>query len=443
MPTILHSALAASENHIPVHYNVVDVTAMNALTGMRTTDFCFVQSEKRTYQYNGLIWVSASWASVKDFGAKGDGGTDDTAAIQACIDSFPSGGGKIVFPVGQYALHGTLLISKDNMTLEGSGANATLLIANTNNSILQITSNRVSVSGFWFGSFAVRSGVYGILAYGTTGTHNDILKVSDCIFQNLNFAMAVTNTDRVSLDTIYDYQNIGGACSGIQFFFQGVIDADVRQLMSIPVTGTFGGGILLDSDCDTINFYGGAFLGSAGNGVVLSNSLGSGHTGPRIVRINDFHSEDNGNAGFYISAGRDVILNGCESAVNAADGFDILGGDGVRLINCTSTQNGHHGIYIGGGVSVSLIGNDVMWNSQDIDNTYSGIYATGVTNCRIEGNRAGNVVYTLTNGQGFGLTLGTTTDYILCVGNDFLNNKTTNLANASTGINNVIANNIS
>lgn len=48
--------------------------------------------------------------------AKGDGSTDDTASIQACIDyAYNNGGGAIFFPTGQY-LTGSLQI-KDNVTL--------------------------------------------------------------------------------------------------------------------------------------------------------------------------------------------------------------------------------------------------------------------------------------------------------------------------------------
>lgn len=40
--------------------------------------------------------------SVKDFGAVGDGVTDDTAAIQAAVDSFPANGGELFVPTGIY-----------------------------------------------------------------------------------------------------------------------------------------------------------------------------------------------------------------------------------------------------------------------------------------------------------------------------------------------------
>jgi hypothetical protein len=49
--------------------------------------------------------------SVKDFGAVGDGTTDDTAAIQAAIAALPSTGGTLDFPTSNYKL-GTFTISK-------------------------------------------------------------------------------------------------------------------------------------------------------------------------------------------------------------------------------------------------------------------------------------------------------------------------------------------
>jgi len=59
--------------------------------------------------------------SVKDFGAKGDGLSDDTAAIQAALNS---GATAIYFPPGQY-LHGALTVSTNYQRLYGSGAKLT------------------------------------------------------------------------------------------------------------------------------------------------------------------------------------------------------------------------------------------------------------------------------------------------------------------------------
>ena len=58
--------------------------------------------------------------SVKDFGAKGDGVTDDTAAIQAAIDS-----GKPVFvPAGTYYLATSLKVENGNVIYGENGRGA-------------------------------------------------------------------------------------------------------------------------------------------------------------------------------------------------------------------------------------------------------------------------------------------------------------------------------
>ncbi|NIA12583.1 MAG: hypothetical protein GWP08_00790 [Nitrospiraceae bacterium] len=49
--------------------------------------------------------------SVKEFGAMGDGQTDDTAAIQAAIDAASGDGGNVLLPPGRYAVSGSLHIA--------------------------------------------------------------------------------------------------------------------------------------------------------------------------------------------------------------------------------------------------------------------------------------------------------------------------------------------
>lgn len=68
--------------------------------------------------------------SVKDFGAKGDGVTDDSAAIQAAHDSFPGNdGGAIFFPRGRYRVDSTINITKAGVRLLGVSQRASMIIS--------------------------------------------------------------------------------------------------------------------------------------------------------------------------------------------------------------------------------------------------------------------------------------------------------------------------
>ena len=65
---------------------------------------------------NGFI---SDYVNVKDYGAKGDGVTDDTLAIQSAINSLPNQGGVILFPIGEYIITDTITIgngTKDSVS---------------------------------------------------------------------------------------------------------------------------------------------------------------------------------------------------------------------------------------------------------------------------------------------------------------------------------------
>jgi hypothetical protein len=67
--------------------------------------------------------------SVKDFGAKGDGTTNDRPAIQAALNALPSTGGLLRIPTGTYLLDATPLTcyNKSNISIIGDGMGATIL----------------------------------------------------------------------------------------------------------------------------------------------------------------------------------------------------------------------------------------------------------------------------------------------------------------------------
>lgn len=72
-----------------------------------------------------LVNRFADVRNVKDFGAIGDGATDDTAAIQAAIDSIPSIGGSIYFPAGRYKATSTITIESKTVSFYGDGSGQT------------------------------------------------------------------------------------------------------------------------------------------------------------------------------------------------------------------------------------------------------------------------------------------------------------------------------
>lgn len=62
--------------------------------------------------------ASTYWFNIVDYGATGDGVTDDTTAIQNTINAVPSSGGTVVFPAGTYKTS-SALTARSNLILEG------------------------------------------------------------------------------------------------------------------------------------------------------------------------------------------------------------------------------------------------------------------------------------------------------------------------------------
>jgi hypothetical protein len=65
--------------------------------------------------------------SVKDFGAVGNGATDDTVAIQAAATYISANGGTLFFPRGVYLLTGFFNISGSNVRVTGEGMGASVI----------------------------------------------------------------------------------------------------------------------------------------------------------------------------------------------------------------------------------------------------------------------------------------------------------------------------
>jgi hypothetical protein len=93
------------------------------------------------YVYGNLVAAGGGqtpdWVNVKTYGAKGDGVTDDTAAIQAAINAVQAAGGGVVYlPAGTYIVNNSaataLSITGSGVYLTGDGPGQTIIQTNYN-----------------------------------------------------------------------------------------------------------------------------------------------------------------------------------------------------------------------------------------------------------------------------------------------------------------------
>ena len=178
--------------------------------------------------------------SVMDFGAVGDGVTDDSDAIQAALDSVPVGGASIYFPSGNYKLSKGLNILIDQTTLLGAGK------FNTELSPLP-SFDRVT---------------YDALVTIGDGTSTDV--GANCVIQNMSIISTYNN----------DGDNVSGVCNN-NYYNTDIINCELKG--GNPDTRETGGIFIKRGlhirviDSSFYNGYGYGALLSGGNDITFSN----------------------------------------------------------------------------------------------------------------------------------------------------------------------------
>jgi hypothetical protein len=224
--SISGSTLTFSE--APPLYSAIEIVS-NQTSIIGGTDAGLV-----TYNEGGLGAVTRTvqsrlrdFVSVKDFGAVGDGVTDDTAAIQAALDS---GAKLILLPRGDYKITSTLTIPT-SVILRGDGINNTQISNDSNTFAFTLTN-------------CIGSGIEGIYIYsvGTDGAEKGILIeqsatgnsrhnfVRSCWFNGRQRAPVAT----VTQTGVY----MTGAAIGYTNYWN-IIEDCVFQSFNTPIAGEF------------------------------------------------------------------------------------------------------------------------------------------------------------------------------------------------------------
>lgn len=121
-----------------------------------------------TYKLTSLTTAAStsSLYNIKDFGAKGDGTTDDTAAFNNQINAIKTIGGTIYIPCGTYLITNTITISTPNISFNGQNeACVTLNYTGTGTALkFQMTPFTIMPAGSYsnFGLVGTNSGSIGL-----------------------------------------------------------------------------------------------------------------------------------------------------------------------------------------------------------------------------------------------------------------------------------------
>ena len=225
--------------------------------------------------------IEGAPANVLDFGAVGDGLTDDTAAIQAAIDASDA----IYFPEGTYSVTSQIDIAASKTLFGATSSSILPNLGTAGGNVFRVTAGRVVFDSLTFDGgvsqpTAAVANTY-IIRGGSTPTYTDAIIVQNCTFQNCNAVggpdvtvnLLVTHCiylDGVSTAIIRD--NAFDTISGAAVFLKDISDlkqsgnvmTDVQWYntnLDYNITGTISG------DFYNCTLAGGVYWGGAINTV--------------------------------------------------------------------------------------------------------------------------------------------------------------------------------
>lgn len=278
--------------------------------------------------------------NVKDFGAVGDGVTDDAQSIRDCIDAcYEAGGGTVYIPAGTYRLvTGRDLPNTDNavmkvhvplrsgVTVAGDGVGRTILIG-------QAPEDGLSVMGATDDNVAARDLTSMIPAADKEDTWKSGLKlvgVKGGRFANIYMENTGTASNAVGCDDlVYNW------CVGNNTKSGFMVDCQEEAPDPAKIGITF-------NDCVSVN-------SSDGDGAAhgFSAYIWESTDAWRVSRVtyNRCVARDNDNCGFYTKWSYRVTYNDCTSERNGW-GFYSKRSRFVTFNRCQSNNNGSWGFYL-------------------------------------------------------------------------------------------------
>lgn len=358
-----------------------------------------VETAARVEALSGKVDKGSLVTSVKDFGAVGDGTTDDTAAIQNAINSLPlnpagdgilsplgyANGGTIYIPRGRYKVSSTLTLRR-GVRITGEGRESSQLISYTAGSVLKY----------------LDSGRY---------VQDEIVVENLSIWQDASVASTSGAAIEVSFGSVSP-PSTNLVCRNL------IINGGYRGVM-------LGAGIWSSMDnCNVSN--------CVTNGVEIQLTNGAQSAPTTSTTFKNCYSSSNGAAGFRINGASYTSLVGCASDSNGTYGYYLDAGNAGALYACGAEENTLGGAYLKN-TTGAVINLNVMHTTSGVKH---GVTLEACNRTTLLGG-----VYQADTVTGYGIHVVTNSGTITAIGAVFTGNYTSAVCDSASKFLNLTADN--
>lgn len=382
------------------------------------------------------------FVSVKEYGATGDGTTDDTSSIQSALTAVGATGGILYFPKGTYKITSALSVT-GAVQLLGAGRGATVITTANNQNIFNCTSiwqDGWKISGMTLkktGATAT-SGIAINIDTAANGVVEDVMIQSTYSGISIKASQA-TLIKKVDLWWFEKYGIVaqGDNCNDITIR-NCFINAAVDNSTASYTPGSIG--IYLYEKCEGVNVFECEVIYCEN---ALYTSASSNTKGHRPAHCK-FHScfFDIAGAASYITNASDLTFVDCWFSCY---GLNIQNTQVVSFVGCTFGHCYQHGCSVSATAKFTSFNScKFVSNSFQTTNTYSGlVIAANTTDFVIQNCIATNFTGTgYTWGQNTGIFVATgTSDRYIIADNLVSGNLTAGISDGGSGVNKRVANN--